>query len=436
MQRIIKNPNVKNSLWIIGEQVFQMLLSLVVSILSARYLGPENYGTLNYTASIVTLFTSVATLGMESVVIKKMIEKPDSEGKYLGGCIGLRTISSVISTISIVIIISILNPDDTTKMAMALLQSLQLIFRSVHILDSWFQRHLKSRYVSIGKIIASILVSAYKILLLITSKSVMWFAINNSLSDLIIAVFLYFFYKRESQQKIEIKLSYGKDVLKDSYHFIISGLMVAIYGQMDKIMIGKALTDTEVGLYSVATGICGMWIFIPMAIINSYRPMIMELKHAGDEARYLLRLKQLYSGIIWLCFGVSIVICFVGGWVVHLMYGGAYDGAASALKIAIWFESFSMIGTARGIWIVSENKNKYVKYYLGCGVIVNLALNALLIPFWGIDGAAVATLATQITTSMIAPLFFKETRIHTKYVLESMAFLWIRDMKGVRQDEG
>lgn len=71
-----------------------------------------------------------------------------------------------------------------------------------------------------------------------------------------------------------------------------------------------------------------------------------------------------------------------------------------------------------------EGKNKYVKYYLGIGAVVNLVFNTLLIPVYGIEGAAVATLVTQITTSMIAPLFFKETRIHTKYVLEAFALTW------------
>ena len=430
MLRILKQPNITNSLWIIGEQIVQMVISFVISILSARYLGPTNFGTLNYTASIVTMFSSIATLGMESVVIKKIIDSPDFEGRYLGGCIGLRTASSILSTISIAIIVIALNPGDSTKLLMALLQSLQLVFRSIHILDSWFQRHLKSKYVSIGKMIAGLVAAAYKVFLLIQSKSVIWFAVNNTLSDFISAIILYYFYRREGSQRLEINLKFGRDVLKDSYHFIISGLMVAIYGQMDKVMIGGILTDTEVGLYSIATGICGMWVFIPIAIINSYRPMIMEIKQKGNENKYLLRLKQLYSAIIWLCIGVSIIVCLIGGWIIQIMYGMAYTGATSALKIAIWFETFSMIGTARGIWIVSENKNRYVKYYLGLGVIVNLVLNSVLIPKWGIDGAAAATLATQITTSIIAPLCFKDTRIHTKYVWDAFVFSWIREVRG------
>ena len=74
--------------------------------------------------------------------------------------------------------------------------------------------------------------------------------------------------------------------------------------------------------------------------------------------------------------------------------------------------------------MLCENKNKYVKYYLGIGAVVNLVLNTAFIPIWGIEGAAFATLITQIVTSLIAPLFFKATRIHTKYVLEAFAFTW------------
>ena len=424
--RFLGNKEVKNAGWLIGEQVFQMVISLVVSILSARYLGPENHGSLNYTLSIVTLFTSIATLGMEGVVIKKMIAAPEEEGAYLGGCIGLRLLASVLSTIAISAIICVLNPGDWVKLAMALLQSLHLVFKSFHVLDSWFQRHLKSRYAAIGKMAACIVVSAYRILLLICSSNLLWFAFNSALSDIVIAVVLFVFYKKENGQKLRPDLRRGVDVLKESYHFILSGLMVAIYGQMDKIMIGKMLTDTDTGLYAVATAVCGMWIFIPQAVINSFRPMIMELKQKQQEELYLLRLQQLYSAVIWMCILVSVAVCFCGGFIIHLLYGDAYAGAADALRIAVWFETFSMIGTARGIWILCENKNKYVKYYLACGVVVNLILNALLIPVIGINGAALATLVTQITTSIIAPLLFRETKVHTKIVWDAFTLRWWR----------
>jgi len=425
IQRLLRSKNIKNSLWIIGEQIFQMLISLIVGILTARYLGPSNYGTLNYTASFVTFFTAIVTLGMEGVVIKKLIERPDEEGRYLGGCIALRFICSVLTIVILPVLIYVLNPSEPIKVVLVLLQSLQLAFKSVQILDSWFQRHLKSRFVSVGKMIACLIVSAYKVFLLMTSKDIIWFAFSNSLTDLVISILLYVFYSRESKQKLLPDISKGREVLAESYHFVISGLMVSIYSQMDKIMIGQMLSDTDVGLYTTAVTICGMWIFIPLAIINSYRPLILEHKKNGQEKLYLLRLKQLYSVIIWLCLGISFLIFIFSGFIIRILFGEAYIGSIGVLRTAIWFETFSVIGTARGIWILAENMNKYVKYCLMIGAGVNLILNLVMIPVMGITGAAIATLITQITTSIIAPLFFRETRVHSKIVFEAFTLKWL-----------
>lgn len=415
----LNNKSIKNAGWIIGEQIFQMIIALAVSVLTARYLGPTNYGSLNYTAAIVTFFTSFATLGMDSVVIKIIIDNPEEEGKYLGTCIVFRIVSALLSIFCIMAVISILNPADEVKLLLGFLQSIQLIFLAIQLFDIWFQRHLNSKNTAKAKMFASILVSCYKIFLLITAKDIAWFAFSNSLTAIIVAFMLFVFYKKAGGQKLQFDFSYGIKVLKSSYHFILSGLMVVIYSQMDKIMIGSMLGDIDVGYYTTATAICGMWVFIPTAIINSFRPTILEIKSGGDDILFLKRLRQLYSFIIWLCIAASLFVFVFGKYMILILYGEAYLGAVDALRIVIWYEVFSILGTARGIWIVSEGKYKYVKYYLGIGAIVNVVLNYFLIPIYGIEGAAMATLITQITTCILAPLLFKETRIHTKYVLES-----------------
>ena len=294
MLKALKNKEMKNAVWIIGERVLQTVLSFIIGVMSARYLGPSNYGALNYTASFVTFFSSVALLGMEGVIIKKMIAEPEKEGDFLGGCLILRFFSSLICSLSIVLIVFILNPNDELKVILALLQSIQLIFQSVSIFDSWFQRYLKSKYISIGKIVAFLVMSAYKVFLLATSKSIEWFAFSNSLSYLVIGILLIIFYKKNKGQKVVPNVKAGIFVLKDSYHYILSGLMVALYGQMDKVMIGKMLSDSHVGLYTTAINLCSMWIFVPTAIINSFRPSLMEMHQAKQFDKYNVRLRVLF----------------------------------------------------------------------------------------------------------------------------------------------
>ncbi len=431
----LKSKEIKNTGWLIGEQVFQMILSLVVGVLSARYLGPSNYGTLNYTLSFVTFFTSIATLGMDSIVIKKMVEEPEKEGEILGSGIFLRFLSSTLSTLAIGLLVFVLNISEPLKVGLALIQSGQLVFRSFHLFESWFQRYSKSKYVSIGKMVAGVLVSAYKIFLLVTAKDIVWFAFSNVLLEGLSIPIFWAFYKKEKGQKLSVNLSTGKDILSQSYHFILSGLMVAVYGQMDKIMIGGMMTDSDVGLYTTALTICMLWTIVPIAIINSFQVKIYELKKEGKEAEYLDRLKRLYGVVIWLCLIASALITIFADFGVYVLYGDAYAGAGGVLKIAVWSEVFSMIGVARGVWVVSEGKQKYVKWLLLCGAVTNLILNFILIPVIGIYGAALATVVTQIVANVLAPLLFKGTREFAKIVAQSFILMPFWKKKKVGQEE-
>lgn len=409
----------KNAMWMVAERIIQMIISLFVGVISARYLGPENYGTLNYGLALVTLFSSIAKLGLDNVIIKEYINKREQNGLILGSAFVLRMISGVLSIICILGYIAITNPNDSIAFVTTLLQSFILIFEVFDLIDFWFQSQLKSKYVAIAKTIAYIVMSTYKIVLLVLGKSVEWFAFATSLEYIVILFILFIMYFKNGGQKLRCSLKYGFNLLKQSYHFIISGLLVTLYTQMDKIMIGNYLDDSQVGLYSAATAISTMWGFIPNAIINSMRPTIYEAKEKEGKT-YEKRLKQLYAIVFWCGILFSIGITIFSKFIITILYGQEYIGASSSLSIAVWSTTFAYLGTARGIWIVCENKNKYTKYYVLFGAIFNLISNAILIPFMGIEGAAIATLISQVIVAILAPLLYKETRISVKHMMEGI----------------
>lgn len=207
-------------------------------------------------------------------------------------------ISGILSIITIMIYVSITNPNDHIIFTTTFLQSLILIFEVFDLIDFWFQSQLKSKYVAIAKTIAYIVMSVYKIALLILGKSVEWFAFATSFEYIVILIILIIMYIKNGGQKFKVSIKIGINLLKQSYHFIVSGLLVTVYTQMDKIMIAHYIDQTQVGLYSAATAISSMWGFIPNAIINSMRPTIYEAKER-DEQLYLRRLKQLYAMVFW-----------------------------------------------------------------------------------------------------------------------------------------
>lgn len=414
-----------NTAWIVGGKVFQMLLTFIIGTITARYLGPSNYGLIGYTASYVTFFLAICNLGFTSTAVKELIDNPRRQGATLGTMIFFRICSSILSSLAVIILVYILDDGNKIIIWIAFLKSLSLIFESFEMIAYWYQSNLEARTSVKIQTCAYLVMATYKVIILILQKDVTWFAFTTTLESAVIAILLLVSYHRKNGQKLIISFQYGKEMLKRSYHFILSGLMGTIYGQMDKIMLKQMLNERIVGLYSASMNISSMWHFVLLAFINSAQPIIIESKEK-NELLYIKQIKRLYAAIIWIGIFVAGGICLCAKELVWILYGKNYLDAANALKVSSWYTIFAMLGTARGIWAVCENKAHYVKYYLGIGAIVNVILNYMLIPYYGAEGAAWATLVTQIVTSVIAPLFFKETRIHTKYVLEAFLLRGIR----------
>lgn len=417
--KLTKNRFLQNTSWIVGANLVQMVLSFIIGMISARYLGPSNFGVINYAAAIVAFFTSIANLGMEGVLVNEFTRKEYKNSEVLGTSLVMGLVSSIISSILVVLLVGVLKQWDSIMIVVTFLQSLTLVFKAFNVFDYWFQSKLLSKYPSIIKCLSYIVMSAYKIFLLVTNKSLIWFAFSLGVDTLLIALGLMFCYFVIEKGEIGFNGRLIWHILVQSAPFIISGLVSVIYTQMDKVMIEQFLNDSaQTGLYSAALTVCTTWMFLPQAFITSARPVILGMKDRNDP-RYIIRLKQLYSFIIWGCIAVAAAITICAPIIIKILYGDAYAAAANTLRIVIWYTVFAMIGTARGIWILCEKKNKYVWRYLIVGSIVNVILNACLIPYLGITGAALATVFAQFTSAIIAPVFYKETRIHTKYVLES-----------------
>lgn len=416
---------VSNSIWIIGGQVFQMGLSLVIGMITARYLGPSNYGIIGYTASYVSFFSVVCQLGFTSTIVKELIDREDQEGEILGTAIFLRVVTSLLSAVALSALVYALDDGDLLIVKVAFLQGLSLVFQSFDMINYWYQSKLESAVSVKIQSLAYIVMAVYKIVILATGKSVEWFAFSTTLEAAVVAAALLWTYRRSRGQGLRVSLVTGRGLLKCSYHFILSGLMASIYNEMDKIMLGQMLNDTAVGYYTAALKISTMWTFVLMAFINSARPVIISSRNDSQE-KYLKQLKRLYASIIWVGIGMALLFTIGGKWIIYIMYGTEYMPATSTLKISAWQTMFSMLGSARGIWIVCENKAKYVKYYLGIGAVLNLILNYTLIPIYGAGGAATATLLTQMFTAVFAPLIFKETRPYGRHILESFFLRGLR----------
>lgn len=420
-----KNRVLKNASWIIGIQVVKSLLGLVISMLTARFLGPSNFGLINYAASIVAFVSPIMYLGLTGVLVQEIVNRPENEGKILGTAISLSFFSSLLCIGGVVAFVSIANRGERDTIIVCALYSILLIFQSLEMIVYWFQAKLLSKYSSLVSLIAYLIVSAYKIFLLAAKKSIYWFAVSNALDYMIIAVCLLIVYRKLGGQKLRFSFADAKRMLSKSRYYIVSNMMIAIFAQTDRIMLKLMIDDAATGYYSAAVTCAGMTGFIFSAIIDSFRPIIFDNKKT-DERQYENNMCRLYSIIIYLSLLQSVVITVFSKLIIHILYGSAYDPSINALRLIVWYTTFSYLGSVRSIWILAEDRQKYLWVINLSGAAANITLNYFLIPVMGIMGAALASLITQIFTNVIIGFIIKPIRYNNTLMFRALNPVYLK----------
>ncbi len=415
----------KNSGWLIGGKVAQMVLTFVVGIFTTRFLGPDNYGTINYALAYVSFVSAFCTLGINSVIIKDFHDHPEEQGTAIGTALLLRTASSLMAAAAMVGVSAILDRGEKLTIAVVALTGISVVFQVADTINYWFQSRYQSKVTAAAALIAYAVTSAYRIILLALGKSVYWFAFATSVDYICVAVFLFAAYRKYKGPSLHFSFDKAKSLLGKSYHYILSGMMVSIYGATDRLMLKQMMDEATVGYYSLASALNLMWVFVLAAIIDSMYPTIISL-HSESKEAFERKNRQLYAIVIYVSIAAAIGFFTLGKPIIVLLYGAEYAPAALPLKIITWYTIFSYLGVARNAWIVCEDQQKYLKYMYLSAAVINVFLNLLFIPRFGGAGAAAASLITQICTSIILPCFIKSMRPNVKLMAEAFLLRGIR----------
>lgn len=413
------NRVLKNSVWIIFCKIIQAILTLFITILSARYLGPSNYGIINYAASVVAFFVPVMQLGFRNTLVQEFVGDSEKSGEILGTSIILNFISSIACMAGVFMFVLVANRNAPSTILVCVLYSLVLPFQALEMVQYWFQYKLISKYQSIVSLAAYFVIAIYKSVLLLTDKSIFWFAIAQALDYAIIAIVLLWFYKKISGQKLSFSLERGKRMFSKSKYYILSNIMVMIFGHTDKVMLQLMVDEVETGFYSAALTCATMTSFIFAAIIDSARPIIFENKKISQK-KFEESLSALYTVSIYFALVQSLFITVFAPLIIHIMYGESYYASIRILRVVVWFTTFSNLGAVRNIWILAEDKYKYLWKINVSGALFNVIFNFMLIPHFGAVGAAAASLGTQFFTNVIVGFILKPIRENNRIMMRSM----------------
>lgn len=409
-----------NTSWVIGEKILRIIAALVISVWVARYLGPDDFGTLNYAQSLVGLLTAISTLGLNGILVREILQNKVNSNKLIGTVFILQTIGSVIIMLSIFLFIYFTKTAEITSKILIIFGAITFL-QSFNVIDSFFQSKVLSKYTVKSSVISLIISSILKILLIVYKFPLIYFAIVMFIENLVLVFGYVYYYNKKNDVNFNFSFSIklAKSLLKDSWPLILSSIVVSIYMKIDQVMIKEMISSKAVGFYSAAVRLSEAWYFVPTVIGSSLFPAIMNAKRNSTKV-YYERLQNLYDLMFLLAIVIAIPISLVSKPLVQFLYGTEYLQSSEILTIHIWTGIFVFLGVSRSGWIIAENLQKFSTIYLSIGMITNVTLNYIFINNYGITGAAYATLISQSVSVLFAPLIFKETRISFTMMFKSM----------------
>ena len=396
LQKIVANMG-----WLLFDKVLRMGVGLVVGVWIARYLGPAQFGTINYAAAFVGIFGTFSALGLDSIVVRELVDRPDERPLIVGTAFFLKLASSVSAFLICGAAIYFVKSERLVRLSVLIIAA-TMLFQSFDVIRFWFESQVKSKYVVISQNGAFLLMSALKIILLLNGAGLIWF-VWAMLGEVVLSAIGFLSFYRAKNERITLwrfSLAEARALLSDSWPLVLSGLAIFVYMRISQIMLGTMLDEKAVGIYAAALRVSQVWYFVPTIVLTSVYPKFVQL-YGDSEERYTVRLVQIMSYFFWGSLAFALAVWGLSGWIIHALFGPAYAGSAVVLSIDIFTGIFVNMGVIVSQRYILKDMQKIYLAGTVFGAVANVVFNLILIPKYGAVGSALATMISQFS----APLF-------------------------------
>ena len=401
----IKRKVIRNVFWAVIGKVITLFSTLIVGIFVARYLGPKQYGLMNYVISIASLFTVFATFGSSEIIIRELSKKEKPKEVVLGSAMALRMGLAILCFISIVIYL-FFSGETTETSTLILIYSSSIFFSCSEVIRFYFTSIVDNEYIVKSEIFRTIIGAIVKIILLFCKAPLIAFVFALAFDFLLLASGYIVVYRKKigpiCQWNIDFK--FVKTLLTTSFPLLISSTAVIIYQRIDQVMIAKMLDNEFVGYFSTAMSFVNVLAFIPITIMQTTSPILVEY-WKNDKLKYEQESQRIIGATTWLLIILCSIVALLSSPIINYTYGASYTDAIPVLQILV----FKVVGIAiinlSGQLIIIENIHQlaFIRNILSC--VICIICNYYFIPRWGIIGSAWATIITVFFTGEVANIF-------------------------------
>ncbi|ACJ17342.1 hypothetical lipopolysaccharide O-side chain biosynthesis protein [Thermococcus onnurineus NA1] len=391
VQRIAKNMAV-----LFLARIVSMLFGFFYVVYTARYLGPANYGILSFALALNGIFGVITNFGLDPLTVREVARDKSLAGKYLANGIVLKLLFGTLTFLIVFVVVNLLGYPEITRKVVYIITLSTIIAGLNNLFNDIYQAFERMEFMSIGQILQSVLSLVFAITAIKLGLNVVYFAmIYLSVNLIILGYHVVVTTWKFLKPKIEVDFSFWKSVVREAWPFALTAISISLYLWIDSVMLSYMEGDRAVGLYNAAYRLALIFLFVPTIFNTAIFPLMSRLYIGSKENLTKILEKHFkYMVIVGILIGTWI-ICLPGEFIV-IVFGKDYLGATNVLRIFGLTLIFIFFRTAFERVLEASNRQAIVTRTFVEGAVLNIFLNLILIPIYSLNGAAIATLITDI----------------------------------------
>ena len=425
----MNNKNLfSNSIYNILYKLLNVIFPLISSIYASRILQPSGIGMVSSAQNIVTYFTLIAALGIPTYGVKEIAKNHDNnieKNRTFSELISINFISTTICAIAYYVMIFGL-PYFENKRILYCVVGINIVFNYFNV-DWFYQGTEEYKYIMIRSFLVKV-ISFLSIILFVKQVNdyILYTFINCCALGLNYLLNVIRLFKKA---KLSLKNINLKRHLKPVLFLLLTSISIEIYVLIDTTMLTFLFSEEIVGYYSTSTKIISTIRTLVISMCGVFLPKLSYYYSNNNIDKFNKLIQTGFKVILLFSVPAAIGTFMVADYAIPILFGSQYNDAILTTKIfslSIITVAFSNFIGYQVLVTIGQEKKVFISTIIGA--VLNICLNSIMIPIMKHNGAAIASVLTELSVTVIQIVFMKKyvkIKIASKFILKEIVCLFV-----------
>ena len=379
-----------DSVWVMAARFWWVVTAFTVGILVARKLGPHDFGIVNYVVAYTGLFAIIVSLGVETLVERDLVARPAERDRILGNFCLFRVVSTLVMAAALAVSLRFMR--DPKIVTGCLIVGAGYLFSPCFVVNAYFIATVNNRCGALAQIVTCTLYAGVRLTAVLASLPLEVYFWGEMLLNggFYLANFVIYWLRCASPLGWSCRWRDSLALLKPALPLALTVIFTTIYARTDTLMLEHFRGAETVGFYSIATRFTENWTQCLYLIGQVFSSALFSAAALAPE-EYRKQLHRYYFLLVWGALPAIAASLLLGRPVIRLLYGEVFLPSVPVFYVYVLTLPSNGLLFAFHRHALKENRLAAIAAAFGSGALLNVALNAALIPRWGMIGAALSS---------------------------------------------